>query len=509
MSEFLSALGSSIVPLAVLFVTLAIIVAGATASLYWKKVPANRAMVISGSKGTRIIKGGGTLVRPMAEGVAGYLNLEIMTIDVRVENVNTKEGVPVTADGVAQVKIGGTDEDLKIAAEQLLGKTPEEIKEMAQQTLAGHLRAILGKLTVEEAYSDRESFQRQVGETAANDMNKLGLEIRTFNLKDISDSQGYLAALGKKRTAEVIRDAQVGEANAMKEARIATATANQSATEAELETGRKIAEATMSVEVAKADYKKAQDTAKAQADMAYDLQEAEMKTTLATRTGSVNVETARQAALAAAERIKAEENLKQAEVFVPASAERRATVERATADADSIKLKAGANAEATRVMAAASAEQIRLTRTAEADGTRATGEAQGAATLASLEAQAKGEKDLADARAAQGQINVQLEIARAVIAAEVQKTQAIATAIAGLGNNVKIVQIGSANNGAKDNALVDLISQIPGLAATFNEQVKALSGDKNVATVVADTLKTVATAQAANGSGDEPDGAQS
>jgi hypothetical protein len=220
-----------------------------------------------------------------------------------------------------------------------------------------------------------------------------------------------------------------------------------------------------------------------------------MKATLATRNGAVNIETARQAALAAAERIKAEDNLKQAEVFVPANIERRATVERATADADSIKLRAAANAEATRLLAAASADQIRLTRTAEADGTRATGQAQGAATLAALEAQAKGERDLADARAAQGQINVQLEIARAVIGAEVQKAQAIANAIAGLGGNVKIVQIGGVASGAKDNALIELISQVPGLAAAFNEQVKALSGDKDVATVVAETLKTVATAQ--------------
>ncbi|MGH9199217.1 MAG: alpha/beta fold hydrolase, partial [Acidimicrobiia bacterium] len=120
------------------------------------------------------------------------------------------QGVPVNVDGVAQVKIGGDDAYIYTAAEQLLGKTDEEIHDVALQTLAGHLRAILGMLTVEQIYSDRDAFAQKVQQLAADDMASIGLQIVSFTIKDIDDEKGYLESLGRKRTAEVIRDAQIG-----------------------------------------------------------------------------------------------------------------------------------------------------------------------------------------------------------------------------------------------------------------------------------------------------------
>ena len=130
------------------------------------------------------------------------------------------EGVPVRVDGVAQIKVKGDDVSIATAAEQFLSKTTDEIKGVAMQTLEGHLRAILGTMTVEDIYQNRDAFASKVQEVAAGDMANMGLGIVSFTIRDIRDTQGYLDALGKPRIAQVKRDAQIAQAEADRDAMI-------------------------------------------------------------------------------------------------------------------------------------------------------------------------------------------------------------------------------------------------------------------------------------------------
>jgi flotillin len=266
-----------------------IFVLGVFLGLYssrYKKVGPNEVLIISGRRGTaidpvtgekvmrnyRIVKGGGAFIWPVLERVDD-LSLEIMTIDVVTPKVYTVQGVPITVDGVAQVKIRGDDVSIATAAEQVLSKSQDEIRNVALQTLEGHLRAILGTLTVEEVYKDRDAFAARVQDVAAGDLANMGLSIVSFTIKDIRDDQGYLDALGRKRTAEVKRDAQIGEAEAARDATIASAKARQEGETAKYQAEARIAEAEKDYQIQKADYDAQTNRKRAEAELAYTLQQ--------------------------------------------------------------------------------------------------------------------------------------------------------------------------------------------------------------------------------------------
>ena len=171
------------------------------------------------------------------------LSLELLTIDVQTPEVYTSKGVPVKVDGVAQIKVKGDDVSIRTAAEQFLGKGTDEIRNIATQTLEGHLRAILGTMTVEEIYQNRDAFAQKVQEVAAGDMANMGLSIVSFTIRDIRDAQGYLDALGKPRIAQVKRDAIIAQAEADRDSQIRSAQAKQAGQEAKFAADTKIAEA--------------------------------------------------------------------------------------------------------------------------------------------------------------------------------------------------------------------------------------------------------------------------
>src|SRR5271165_3913493 len=201
------------------------------ASRYTKSGP-NQVLVISGKKralieadgttrevGFRIVKGGGRFVWPVFEKV-DILSLELLTIDVQTPEVYTSKGVPVKVDGVAQIKVKGDDISIATAAEQFLSKPVDEVKNIATQTLEGHLRAILGTMTVEDIYQNRDAFASKVQEVAAGDMANMGLSIVSFTIRDIKDGQGYLEALGQPQIARVKRDATIAQAEADRDSQI-------------------------------------------------------------------------------------------------------------------------------------------------------------------------------------------------------------------------------------------------------------------------------------------------
>ncbi|MEW6156577.1 MAG: SPFH domain-containing protein [Verrucomicrobiota bacterium] len=374
----------------------------------YTKVGPNEVLVVSGRKhkyadlegnmqhrGFRIVKGGGTFVYPVVEKV-DILSLEILTIDVQTPEVYTSKGVPVRVDGVAQIKIKGDDISIATSAEQFLSKTTEEIKNVATQTLEGHLRAILGTLTVEEIYQNRDAFASKVQEVAAGDMANMGLGIVSFTIRDIRDSQGYLEALGKPRIAQVKRDAQIAQAEADRDAMIKSAQAQQAGQEAKFAADTKIAEAHRDYQLKVADYTASVNQKKAEADLAYDLQKYKTGQLVKAEEVQVNIiEKQKQIELQDQE-IKRKQRELEANVQKPADAERYKVETLANARKYQLEMEATGAANAAKAQGFANAEVAQATGIAEAEAQKARGlaeaaiiEAQGKATAEAMRQKAE------------------------------------------------------------------------------------------------------------------------
>ncbi|XP_019723701.1 flotillin-2-like [Hippocampus comes] len=202
------------------------------------------------------------------------ITLEIMTLQPRCEDVETAEGVAITVTGVAQVKVMTEQDLLALACEQFLGKSVMEIKAVVLQTLEGHLRSILGTLTVEQIYQDRDRFAKLVREVAAPDVGRMGIEILSFTIKDVYDKLDYLSSLGKTQTAAVRRDADIGVAEAERDAGIREAECKKEMLDIKFQADTKMADSKRELELQKAAFNQEVNTKKAEAQLAYELQAA-------------------------------------------------------------------------------------------------------------------------------------------------------------------------------------------------------------------------------------------
>src|SRR6187401_2582983 len=269
-----------LVALAIMVGLLGVFAAMALFARNYIKVPPSTVAIFYGRKhvyidergnkstvGFRVIRGGAALRVPVLEQVA-YLSLNIISIPLRIQRAYTKEGVAVTVDAVANVKIAGDDMSLRSAAERFLGMTVEQIKGVIFQTLEGHLRAILGTLTVEEINADRQAFAQKMTDEAAVDLKKMGVNIDILTIQQISDEMGYLDALGKKRTAEVKRDAVIGEAEAQRDAMIKSAMADQEGKTKRFEADVAIAQSMRDKESRQAEFDAAVKAKQAEAEQA-------------------------------------------------------------------------------------------------------------------------------------------------------------------------------------------------------------------------------------------------
>src|SRR5262245_3008442 len=381
----------------VIFIFLAI-----WASRYTKVGP-NEVLVVSGrqykhtdpdgtlhTRGFRIVKGGGTFVLPIIEKI-DILSLELLTIDVQTPEVYTSKGVPVKVDGVAQIKVKGDDISIATSAEQFLSKGVDDIKTIAMQTLEGHLRAILGPMTLEEIYQNRDAFASKVQEVAAGDMANMGLGIVSFTIRDIRDTQGYLDALGKPRIAQVKRDAQIAQAEADRDAMIKSSQATQAGQEAKFAADTKIAESQRDYQMNVASYQASVNLKKAEADLAYDLQK--YKTGQLVKAEEVQVtivEKQKQIELQQQEILRKQREL-EANVQKPADAERYKVETLANARKFQLETEAAGSASAAKATGFASADVAKATGIAEAEAQKAKGlaeaaiiEAQGKATAEAM-----------------------------------------------------------------------------------------------------------------------------
>src|SRR5213082_435085 len=440
-----------VILIAVVLIAVTLIIGIAVVLSRYTKVGPNEVLIVSGKKhryadpdgtvktrGFRIVKGGGTFVIPVVEKV-DLLSLELLTIDVQTPEVYTSKGVPVRVDGVAQIKVKGDDISIATAAEQFLSKATEDIKNIATQTLEGHLRAILGTMTVEDIYQNRDAFASKVQEVAAGDMANMGLSIVSFTIRDIRDAQGYLEALGKPRIAQVKRDAQIAQAEADRDAMIRSSAATQAGQEAKFQADSKIAEAQRDYQSNVAQYQAAVNQKKAESDLAYDLQK--FKTGQLVKAEEIQVsiiEKQKQIELQQQEIQRRQREL-EANVQKPADAERYKVETLANARKFQLETEAAGSASAAKATGFANAEVAKATGIAEAEANKARGlaeaaiiEAQGKATASAMQQKAESFKQYNEAAVIEMIVRVMPEVA-ARISEPLSKTEKIVIINSGSG----------------------------------------------------------------------------
>merc|ERR1712215_370295 len=294
--------------------------------------------------------------------------LNTMTLEVHTSKVYTSQGVPISVVGTAQVKINGSSEEmLSYAAEQFGGKSQDEILQICLETVEGHQRAIMGNMTVEEIYRDRKTFSKKVFEVASVDLHNMEIAIISYTLKDVRDEVGYLASLGQARTAQVKKDALIGEAEARRDATIAEALAEEQRMEAKLVNDTEIARSKRDFELKKAAYDTEVNTAKAEAEMAYGLEAAKVQAKIKEEEMQVKgVERAQNISIQEQEIMRKEKEL-DSKVRKPAEAEKYRLEKIAEAERQKVVLEAEAEAEATALREEAEAYAIEVKAKAEAE----------------------------------------------------------------------------------------------------------------------------------------------
>lgn len=471
------------------------------------KVGPNEALIVSGRKrtmqttqgarvvGFRIVKGGATFVWPVFE-EAQRLMLEIMTIDVKTPEIYTSTGVPVLVDGVAQIKVKSDEASIATAAEQFLSKTRAEMMEVALQTLEGHLRAIVGTLTVEDIYKNREKFAQEVQGVAATDLLMMGLEIVSFTLRDIRDNQGYLEAIGKPRIAQVRRDAIIAQSQADSEATQKSAQANQAGQEVKLGADAKVAQSQRDLEMQKADFAAAVNQKKAESDLAYDLQKHKTGQLVKEQEIKVQVvEKERQIELQEKEIMRKEREL-EATIRKPADAEQYRI--RTIADASQYKLIAEAKgqAEAQKSLGFGVAEAERAKGLAVADVEKAKGlavaeveRAQGLAEAEVIKAKGSAEAEAMQRKAAAWAHYNEAAVMQMLIEKLPEVVRAVAEPLSKT-DKITIVSTGGDGMGASriTQDVINVVAQLPPLVESLSgvdlrelvKKVPGLGGDKKI-----------------------------
>ncbi|HEX9120937.1 MAG TPA: SPFH domain-containing protein [Terriglobales bacterium] len=348
----------------------------------------NEALVITGFRGQQgtIVKAGGRIVFPLIE-QCRVLSLELMSFDVAPQqDLYTKQGVAVTVEAVAQIKVRSDPESIRTAAEQFLNKTPQIREGLIRLVMEGHLRGIIGQLTVEEIVKQPEMVAERMRSTCADDMNKMGLEVISFTIKEVKDKNDYISNMGRPDIARIKRDADIAAAEAERDTAIRRAVAKREASVAEAQADQervlaqtlsqaKQAEATRDLNVKQAQYLETSKKQQAQADKAYEIQTQVMQQQVVAESVKIQqVEKEQQVKVQEAEITRREKELiatvlKQAEIerqrieTLAAAEKARLTVEaegkassirqQGEAEADIIFKKGDAEARAMNVKAAA------------------------------------------------------------------------------------------------------------------------------------------------------------
>src|SRR2546426_1034907 len=363
-----------------------------------RKVGPNQALIVYGSGGTKVITGGSHFVIPLYQRAQDF-SLELMSFDVAPsQDLYTTQGVAVNVEAVTQIKVRSDEHSIKTAAEQFLSKTQQERENLIRLVMEGHLRGIVGQLRVEDLVQDPENVGSKMLKTVTPDMEKMGLEVISFTIKDVRDKNEYITNMGRPQIAQIRkqadiaaalaqRDTQIQQANASREAAVAKSAADQERVKAEAESLAMQAESQRNLALKKAAFDAEVKKQQATADKTYDIQANLMqqqvvaeavKVTEVEKNAQIRVQEAeikrRELELQATVQKAAEADRRRIETV--AEAERQRLILEAQGQADAAKTRGVGDADANRARGLSEAEVIRAKGLAEAEVIRAKGEAE-------------------------------------------------------------------------------------------------------------------------------------
>jgi flotillin len=471
--------GEEILILVGVLVVLAVLgLVGAYAARY-KKVPPDAAMVVYGrgfgGRGYDIRRGGGKFIVPILESYR-FLPLGIRTLDVIVNEIVTdvsRSGARVNIKAVAQVRIADDADTLRTAAGQLLHKSDLEINEIALKTLEGHVRGVCATLTIEQINSERDAMASKILTMAGEDLKNMGIEIRSFVIKEIEDEHGYLDALGIKRTEEVKRDARIGKANANREATIAEAVAAQQGEKANADAEANVAQYHRDRDVIRYKAEGEIETERSNREIAFQMQTARRNQELIVEQTKIDIRQKEQEVLVQQQEVLRRQQEQAAEQVVPAKAKADAVA--AEADGEKRRLVTTAEGEKERAILVAEGEKERLSRVAQGEAERIRQEGTAEADIIRLkgEAQAYAIKatGLAEAEAMRAKAAAWEQYGKAAITQMIVEKlpEIVANAAKSLERTEKLIIMG-------ERGPSQLVTSVVDIAATAPALVKSLTG---------------------------------
>ncbi|MDF2627364.1 MAG: flottilin [Symbiobacteriaceae bacterium] len=476
------------------------------AAMMYRKVPPNTALIVYGLGGPKITKGGGLVVWPLIQSFR-ELSLELMSFDVvPQQDFYTLQGVAVTVEAVAQIKVKSDTESILTASEQFLSKSIQERHQVLKLVMEGHLRGIVGQLTVEQIVKEPEMVADRIRSNVADDMNKMGLEVVSFTVKEIKDKNDYIVNMGRPdiariqmaaniAAAEAQRETEIKQAIAQREASVAKALADQETILAQTNSAAKQAEAQRDLNLKKAAFEAETKKAQAQADKAYDIQTNVMQQqVIAEQVKVQQVERMEQVKVQEAEILRREKELI-ATVLKQAEIEKQRVETIAGAQARKVELEAMGQAASVRAAGQAEADIRKLAGQAEAEALRAKGMAEAEVVLAKGKAEAEAMQVKAAAYKQYGQAAIldkmlpalpELMRAAAEPLSKIDKVTILSTGGAGsevginkfMGDIAKVVATAPAMvetlTGLK---ISDLLANIPGLGDQVQQIQAALPAE--------------------------------
>ena len=426
------------------------------------KSPSDTAYIISGlKKEPKYVIGRSSIRIPFLQRM-DKLMLKMISVDVKTEDsVPTNDYINVNIDSAVKVKVSSDPVKMKIAASNFLNKNEEYIRNSVVDVLQGNVREIIGQMKLEEIVQDRKKFADKVQENAAPDMAKMGLDIVSFNVQNVTDNGNVIENLGIDRVVSISKSAQISRAESERDIAVAKASAEKQANDARVEAETAIAEQNNALELKKQELKKQSDIKKAEADAAYEIQEQEQRKTIEIATADANIAKQEKEAEIKEKEIAVKEKSLDAEVKKQADAEKYARIQKADAD----KYEAEQRAEAEKITKLKEAEAIQARSIAEAEGTKAKGIAEAEAIKAKGLAEAEAMEKKAEAMAKYGKA----AMTDMIIKVLPQMAEAIAKPLESI-DKVSII------GGAGDSGMSTISDNVPQVLAKTIESVKETTG---------------------------------
>lgn len=455
-----------VLPIAIVIALLLVVV-----SIGYVKAPTDKAYIISGFRKKRIIIGKASIRIPFLER-KDELILQLIPIDVRTtDSVPTADFININVNSNVNVKIGTSPEFLDRAAENFLGKSINEIRNVAMHVLEGNIREIVGNMKLKDMITDRQKFSELVTKSAEPDLAKMGLEIVSFNVQNFSDDNNVIENLGVDNVVAIRKDAEISRANSERDIAVAKAQADKEKNDAETESQQAIAVRNNELAIKKADLKISEDTKKAEADAAYEIQQQEQRKTIEAKTIEADI---------VKQDKQVELKMKEAEVQ---EQELNASIKK-KADADLYKAKQEAEADLFRRQKEAEAKKYEQEKEAEALKAKAEAqlvvkqkEAEGIEAVGKANAEAKRAELLAEAEGLDKKAEAMKKMDKAaVIQMVVDKLPDIVKNAAEPMSNIdKIVMYGGDNGNDLVGKVMNNVSQVnEGLSESLGIDIKTL-----------------------------------